>query len=228
MIVNQMIASVSDILGEIYQLPINIEIAHGTLSPERFNFYLQQDSLFLADFSRAIAIAGSRFAEADMTQSFLALATDAIDAERDLHRDYLQNTAQQTHEPTLACFAYTNYLLKIATIAPIEVAVAGLLPCFWIYAQVGNWIKDAASASIDTNPFAAWINLYAGEEFDKSVQTVVDATNLLAESANDSMKLNMLNAFTTATKLEFLFWDHAYHQESMIPKATRDYADGIA
>ena len=41
-------------------LPFNTELAAGTLSRERFQGYIVQDALYLAQYSRILAIAGAR------------------------------------------------------------------------------------------------------------------------------------------------------------------------
>ena len=41
-------------------------------------------------------------------------------------------------DPTSCCLAYTQYLdRQVAATASLEEAVAAVLPCFWIYREVG-------------------------------------------------------------------------------------------
>ena len=42
------------------------------------------------------------------------------------------------------CAHYTHYLLALAHNAPYEMAVAALLPCFWIYWEVGKHLLETA------------------------------------------------------------------------------------
>ena len=57
------------------------------------------------------------------------------------------------------------------------VVLAALLPCFWIYAEVG---KDIVNKSIPNNPYQAWIDTYAGEEFHTAVRNVIATVDKVA------------------------------------------------
>ncbi len=52
--------SIEPIYQSILELPFNRELAKGTLAKEKFQFYMKQDSLYLVDFARALAVAASR------------------------------------------------------------------------------------------------------------------------------------------------------------------------
>jgi thiaminase/transcriptional activator TenA len=109
-----------------------------------------------------------------------------------------------------ACFMYSNYLLRMASLAPVEEAVASLLPCFWVYAEVGR--QMAERVVLDEHPYQEWIALYAGEQFAASAEAAIKITNALANSASEVSQKNMLAAFQKSTQLEWLFWHEAYHQ----------------
>src|SRR5262249_31644786 len=76
--------------------------------------------------------------------------------------------------PSPACHHYVSYLLATAYGEPYEVLLGALLPCFWIYAEVGRDIHARAGAA---NPYRAWIDTYAGEEFHAAVRAVIAATD---------------------------------------------------
>src|SRR5438477_128105 len=44
----------------IHDLPFNRELAAGTLAPERFRFYIMQDALYLAQYSRVLSLAAAK------------------------------------------------------------------------------------------------------------------------------------------------------------------------
>ena len=73
-----------------------------------------------------------------------------------------------------ACHHYVSYLMATAYAEPYEVVLGALLPCFWIYAEVGRDIHARAALS---NPYQAWIDTYAGEEFQIAVRAVIEATD---------------------------------------------------
>jgi hypothetical protein len=57
---DELCAGVVDVMPKIYQHPFNQELAQGTLALEKFIFYLNQDALYLADFSKTLALTATR------------------------------------------------------------------------------------------------------------------------------------------------------------------------
>jgi thiaminase/transcriptional activator TenA len=102
-------------------------------------------------------------------------------------------------------------LLATAYGEPYEVLLGALLPCFWIYAEVGRDIHARARAA---NPYQAWIDTYAGEEFHAAVRAMIAATDEAAAEVSPSLRARMHAAFTRATQLEWMFWDSAFRLET--------------
>jgi len=94
--------------------------------------------------------------------------------------------------------------------APFEVVLAALLPCFWIYAEVG---RDIHARAAPHNPYRAWIDTYAGEEFHAAVRAMIEATDEAAAGASPGLQARMHAAYTRAAQLEWMFWDSAYRLE---------------
>ena len=112
-----------------------------------------------------------------------------------------------------ACFTYTNFLLSVAALGSIEEAIASILPCFWVYEKVGNYI---CTNSPENNPYHDWINVYAGEEFREATDKVLEITDEIAGQTNSFSRENMKEMFILSTKMEYLFWDSAYRKEQWI------------
>ena len=220
MLFNKMRSQIAELMPKIYALPFNQELANGTLPREKFTFYLAQDALYLADYSKALALTAGRLPHIHQTELFMQFAMDAMKAERKLHLNTLKKyalAAPLKSEQSPFCFMYTNYLLRMAHTAPVEEAVASLLPCFWVYQQVG---QRALAKKIANNPYQDWIDLYASPEFNTSVDLAINTLNELGETASAHTKKNMLAAFQRATQLEYCFWQGAYAQEVFPVKIT--------
>ncbi|WP_367606207.1 thiaminase II [Legionella sp. W05-934-2] len=215
MIINQMLQATQPILEAIYCHPFNLELKAGTLSQQTFMVYIIQDALYLGDYSRALSMAAARLQHHPHATQFIQFALGAIQAERDLHVGYinhyqgLNSNLLSRKNPSPACFMYTNYLLRMASISSIEEAVAGLLPCFYIYHEVG---KQMLAALHPNHPYADWIQLYSGEAFEESVQCAVNIANELGAEASDKTAKQMVEAFIKSSQLEWLFWESAYHE----------------
>lgn len=200
---------------EILRLPFNVELARGTLGVDRFRFYMFQDSLYLADFARALAVTGARLEAPGHVLDYVRFAEGAIVVERALHESYFDEFGvPEGLERSPACAFYANYLLATAAHRSVEESVAALLPCFWIYREVGNAIHRRAAAD---NPYRRWIDTYAGEKFAASVDRAIEATDQVAAAAGDAGRARMREAYVTSSRLEWLFWDSAYRMERWRP-----------
>lgn len=207
---------IAPIYGAILEHPFITGLAAGSLSRDRFKFYLQQDALYLGDFSRALGIIADRVAVREVAKQFLDSSQNALAVEGVLHATFLRDFALAEDagvkaEKTATCFSYTNYLVATAQGEPVEVAVASVLPCFWIYWEVGRHIQTRAGPS---NPYERWINTYGDEVFGGRVRSVIAIADDMAAAAGSRVREDMLAAFHRAARLEWMFWDSAYHRES--------------
>jgi thiaminase (transcriptional activator TenA) len=192
------------------------ELADGSLSRDRFQTYIIQDAVYLGQFSRALAISAAKAPDTTTLQSFAQSALGAIAVEQALHGRYLREFGVDPGgitgaEPAPDCLAYTSYLIATAYHDPWEVLVAALLPCFWLYWDIGCAIARAAAPQ---NPYRAWIDTYADERFGEAVQTVIATSDRAAETTTAANRGKMLAAFTRACQYEWLFWDGAYQRRS--------------
>jgi len=206
---------ITPLYGSILALPFNQELAEGTLSRERFTFYMLQDAHYLTYFARALAVTAARAPDNDALIEFASSAREAIVVERALHESFFQRfgvsaAEAAAAEPSPTCSHYTHYLLALAYNAPYEVAVAGLLPCFWIYWEVGKHVSKVAQPD---NPYQAWIDTYADEDFAEGVRKVIAISDDVAGAASPTVRDGMLRAFVRASQLEWMFWDSAWRME---------------
>src|SRR5215472_10060145 len=63
-------------------------IGDGTLPIDRFRFYLEQDYLFLIEYSRVFALASAKARDLETMALFSGLLNDTLKTEMQLHRDY--------------------------------------------------------------------------------------------------------------------------------------------
>jgi thiaminase (transcriptional activator TenA) len=198
----------------VHALPFNTELAAGTLAHDRFRHYITQDALYLGQFSRCLAIAAAKAPDAAVLQSFAQSALGAVAVERALHEQYLRQfgvdpAALATAEPAPDCLAYTSFLIATAYHEPWAVLVAALLPCFWLYWDVGCAIANRAASD---NPYRAWIDTYADPRFGEAVAAVIATADGAADATTPAGRAKMHAAFTRACQYEWLFWDGAYQR----------------
>jgi thiaminase/transcriptional activator TenA len=206
---------IAGIYESILDHPFLEELAGGSLSRERFVFYMQQDSRYLQDFARALGAAGVKAPDAETAKAFFDFASVAVAVEQGLHAAYFEEFgASANAEKAPACFAYTNYLLATTANGSYGDAVAALLPCFWIYREVGNHIYETAAADLEANPYRRWIETYAGEGYNEAVERALRIVNAAAAAATPAEQERMAAAFRRSAQLEWMFWDSAYRLEA--------------
>jgi thiaminase (transcriptional activator TenA) len=207
---------IAPLYARILALPFNKELAAGTLSRERFTFYMLQDAHYLSYFAKALAVTAARAPDADALIQLAGSAREAVVVERALHEGFFRDFGISPDEaaatpPSPTCAHYTHYLLALAHNAPYEVSVAALLPCFWIYWEVGKHLLEGARPG---NPYQAWIDTYADEDFATGVRKVIALSDEIAAATTPAMRERMHEAFRRAAQLEWMFWDSAYRRES--------------
>ena len=199
------------IYQEILKMPFIEELKNGTLPLEKFQFYMLQDAKYLEHYGRALAALGSKAADNEMALDFFEFGKNALIVERALHEAYFkQFNLEPNQEITIqpVCHHYIHFLKSTVAYDPIEVATAAILPCFWIYKEVGDHIYQ--NQNTENNPYKNWIETYSGEEFAEGVKKALQYSNYMAENSTEKGRKAMLEAFIAASRLEFNFWDAAY------------------
>ena len=210
-------ASVRPWFDAILRHPFIAALADGSLEEAAFVRYLVDDAHYLEQYARVLALVAARAPDATGIELFATSAVGAIAAERELHRGFLGPRGLDPDAvpgvgdvpvpgPSPTCVAYTGYLLQLAHGAPVEVAIAGVLPCFRVYAEVGAALQQRRAPG--EHPYAAWIDTYAAPEFQEAVDAVERYADLLRGE-----RAAMLAAYATATRYEWMFWDAAWSGE---------------
>ncbi len=197
----------------IIQMPFITELTDGTLPLEKFRFYMAQDSLYLEHFGRALSVVAARADQLQDSLSFIRFAEGAIVVEQMLHDSYFKEFGLMDRglmQP--ACHHYVHFLKSTVCLDAVEIGMAALLPCFWIYKRVGDFILN--SRQIAGNPYQKWIDTYAGEDFGIAVQKAIDICNSAAANTTDAIRQKMTDAFISSSRLEFEFWQAAYDNKT--------------
>jgi len=188
------------------------ELMQATLDKDTFGFYVNQDSLYLSEYKKALVAVGSKCHHHEDTQFFYESATGIIQVEDALHKEFLEEK-YKNNEPSPTCELYNSYLARIVNNESVEVGVAAVLPCFTIYKEVGDFILKT-QANKDSNPYQAWIATYASDEFAEAVKQAINIADTYALTASPQSLAKMEEVFIKTSQLEWMFWDSAYKQEA--------------
>ncbi|WDF67380.1 thiaminase II [Sphingobacterium oryzagri] len=211
--------TITPVLNRIFDMPFIQELQAGTLALDKFQFYMLQDAKYLEHFGRVLAYLGSKCEDNTQALDFFEFGKNALIVEKALHETYFMQFGL-VEQPSTAiepvCHHYIHFLKSTAAFEPLEIAVAAVLPCFWIYQVVGDVIYSKQTDAAN-NPYAAWIATYSGDDFAKSVELAKNYVDEMAARTTADLRDRMLQAFVAASQLEFLFWDAAYDKKSWMP-----------
>jgi thiaminase (transcriptional activator TenA) len=196
----------------IFAHPYLKELGDGTLAHDRFLYFIRQDYLYLFEFARVLCVGGSRAEDLDTLEMFAKHAANTVAVERVMHTGFIQRLGLQaeqllTSERTPTTQAYTRHLLAVAREGTLGEIVAAVLPCYWIYLEVGRHLATCQPAD---PVYRDWIKAYGSETFAGLVQQQLNLVDRLGARAPAHESRRMTEHFIQSSRYEYLFWDDAY------------------
>jgi len=204
----------ADVRARIDELPFIRGLADGTLAREPFVFYLAQDALYLREYARVLAEA-SRLAPTPHEQAFWARSAEgAIIGELELHASWLTpgegvDAAMFSVAPAPATVAYLDHLRSVAFGGDYAELVAAILPCFWLYTDLGRRLhagEFGESAQDPRHPYASWLATYADPAFEDATAEAIALVSAAAATAAPATRDRMLRAFELSSAHELAFF----------------------
>lgn len=214
-----------DALARISSLTFLDELAAGTLPTATFVHYILQDSAYLSGYGRAMTLLAARAKDPAQMRFWARATSDTIAEEQAMQSElmaspeYSELAAQMTDDdgaPRLSptTLGYTSWLVSTAAVDDYEVAVAAVLPCFWVYAEVGRHLVQSIGDKMSGHPYRSWVQVYSDPEFDQAVEEAIGIYETLYGQADEPMRARMLAAFDQGCVYEWHFWDAAHALET--------------
>jgi len=209
-------SGVTDIYAAILEHPFVTGLADGSLPRESFEFYVIQDALYLRQYAQALATVASRATDQGETEMFARHAAGVVTVEMSLHESLLADldvdpAAAADAEPAPTTLAYTNYLIATATNGSYGEGVGAVLPCYWIYWEVGKHLLERGSPD---PRYQRWINTYAADEFGGEAREVIAVTDRLGREIAAAEHERIHRHFRATSRYEWMFWDMGYRRET--------------
>ncbi len=204
------------IYAAILAHPFLAGLTDGSLEPDAFAFYVVQDALYLRGYAQALAEVATRAPDTAGLEMFARHAADVIAVERALHGSLLSElgvdpASAEAAEPAPTTLAYTSYLLAAARGGSYAEGVGAVLPCYWIYWEVGKELLRRGSP----NPrYQQWIRAYGAEEYGDAVRGVITVADGLGPGLAPSERALVHRHFRTTSRYEWMFWDMGYRKQS--------------
>jgi thiaminase/transcriptional activator TenA len=207
-------------IGDIYRgilvHPFLTGLTDGSLPQGTFAFYVVQDALYLRQYAQALAAVASRAPDAAGTEMFARHAADAVAVERALHESLLTDlgidpAAASAAKPAPTNLAYTSYLLAAIYGGSYADGIGAILPCYWIYWEVGKELRRRGSPD---PRYQRWIDTYGGEEFGAAVRAVLAVTDELGPVLAPRERERVHQHFRVTSRYEWMFWDMGYRKQT--------------
>jgi thiaminase/transcriptional activator TenA len=203
----ELLNEVQAVLQDILACEFVGGLADGTLSYPSFAHYLSQDELYLRQDNEALELVAQRAPNGAYRDFFRTLAQDGLAVEKALHDDYLTHFGVKAATQQSPVFkAYGEFLLEHARHSAFPVAIAALLPCFWIYAYTGEFIDKHRT---ENNIYKKFIDTYSGQEYENYVEKFIGITEELGNNASPEIRTMMKETFFNSASFELKVFEEA-------------------
>ncbi|GEO68866.1 thiaminase II [Levilactobacillus acidifarinae] len=184
----------------------------GTLPLSTFRYYLIQDHYYLQEFAKVHELAAQQTTDAAAAAQLRAGAQSLEDGEvanRQTFYHELNITPAEIAATPMAPtnYAYTSHLYRMLVTAGTPGAIAGLLPCYWLYAEIGAQLARSGSP---VPIYQTWIDTYTATDYTDAMTAQLALTNRVATPANTPA---LLAAFQKSSWYELHFWQMALDHE---------------
>jgi len=193
------------------------ELHAGTLPMNRFTYFILQDYVYLLDFAQVLCQGGAKSPDLVTLELFCRHALGAVEVERSFHASFgktlgLSGKQLDAVPKGPITQAYIGHLQSVARSGTLGEIVAAVLPCYWIYGDVGKRLYRNRPSK--PKIYRQWIETYASEAFWQPVREQIHLMDKLGAAASSSEKKLMNAHFLLSSRYEFMFWEQAYRLES--------------
>lgn len=189
-------------------------LADGSLSEERFLYYIGQNIHYLMAYQKSLRALAQRMTKAEHRERFEAWADETAMTEQYTRDVYAKMSPRMPDvlvvSPTTQL--YMGWEAQAAAFLPIHEAVAAMLPCFWSYGEVGRFVSKTKKTQ--GNRYAEWISGYGDPAYEKTVAAAMAIGSDVARGLTPSERFAMTAAFLRSNRLEWMFWDAAWRLET--------------
>jgi len=197
--------------------PFLRELHAGTLPMNRFTYFILQDYVYLLDFAQVLCQGGAKSPDLETLELFCRHALGAVEVERSFHASFGKTLGLSRRQLDAVpkgpmTQAYIGHLQSVARGATLGELVAAVLPCYWIYGEIGRRLYKNRPRK--PKIYREWIETYASETFWQPVREQIRLMDRLGATANASEKKHMTEHFILSSRYEFMFWEQAYRLES--------------
>ncbi|ODV92621.1 hypothetical protein CANCADRAFT_1212 [Tortispora caseinolytica NRRL Y-17796] len=208
---------VKDKWHEFVHHPFVQQLANGTLDRRVFQYYLQQDYLYLVHYARASALASYKATDIDTIAKSAAIVLH-IQQEMKVHEGYCRSFGLSVADMKAVpednvCTAYSRYLLDIGQTRDWFSLQVAMSPCLIGYYQIGQRLYNDPNTKREGNPYWGWIENYAAPDFVEAAELGIELLETHSQHLSPSKLQELVEVFAQATVLESRFWQMGFSHD---------------
>lgn len=216
--------SLREATKQSWELSLNHPFVQGIVGGElplaTFKNYIMQDIYYLKHYGKVHAFAAAHADDFHVSAKLAEKAKKTAQAELTVHKEHarilmITNEEMENFKPAPTAYAYTSHLYRAALSGSLAQIVAAMLPCYWLYADIGLTYKDEKPKE---KIYENWLNMYASNGFQESTQEMIDLLDELAKKASAVEKEKIKEQFIIAKEYELAFWEMSYTFETWLSK----------
>ncbi|MDY0404907.1 thiaminase II [Virgibacillus sp. 179-BFC.A HS] len=146
------------------------------------------------------------------------------EAELTVHREHakilhITNTDIKKFKPAPTAYAYTSHMYRAALSGSLAQIVACMLPCYWLYADIGLRNNDAKPKE---KIYDNWIQMYASNWFQDSTKEMINLLDELADQVSEAERNKIKQQFIISKEYELAFWEMSYTFEKWLSEQRQE------
>ncbi|MDG2028686.1 MAG: thiaminase II [Acidimicrobiales bacterium] len=193
--------------------PFVTEMADGSLSVEKFRFYVEQNLFYLPQYAKVLGFGLARSNSPAEVTRFARSVHQIVDVEIETNRRLLDRIValgaedqSGSVEPSPTCFAYTNYLLAVAATGSSAETMAAMLPCAWSYGDMATRHQNCAPHPV----YSEWLSFFGDEDYIEYVDSLLAEFDGIIGEVTNTEAARLERRFLAGARYESAFWNMAY------------------
>ena len=186
-------------------------IGNGTLDIDRFKYYIIQDSIYLRNFARVIAMGIVKANDISQVKAFYSLLTFVNADEGDTRLEYLKrfgisDADADKYPEHPANKAYTEFMMDCANAGDAAETLFSILPCmfsyYWIFTELVKKYPECKEGY-----FAPLINDYTDSIYAQVCKKWADFAEKLCNNVSVEKKNKLCEIYLKSSTYELYFWN---------------------
>ncbi len=211
----KLITAVKDIWDSYYTHPFIEGIIKGSLSKDKFAYYMIQDYFYLLEYTKVFALGVQKAKEEEIMAFFASMQNIILNGEMEVHRGYLtqlgiskEKLCNTTVE--LDNLSYTSYMQAIGQNGSIIDILVAVMACAVSYGYIGRHvIKNGGD--INHEFYGHWIKEYSSKEYEEMENNLLNMLDKACANICEEEYKYLEEIMINCSKYEYLFWDFSYN-----------------